>query len=96
MVLSSLSFNKNENSYANLNFSNNLNYAKDNDEWTLSSNSLANEYKGKNTIDADGFKLSFFGQPLDGDEFSLKPLNSSKAISMWTNNNNNIINLSLV
>ena len=58
-----------------------LNYAKDNDEWTLSSNSLANEYKGKNTIDADGFKLSFFGQPLDGDEFSLKPLNSSKAIN---------------
>ena len=33
---------------------------------------------GKQTIDGQGFKISFFGEPLDGDEFSIVPSSASK------------------
>ena len=49
--------------------------------WTLSSASLKNSVKGKETVETDGFKLSFFGRPLDGDEFSVIPTSASKGMN---------------
>ena len=36
---------------------------------------------GKQTIDGQGFKISFFGEPLDGDEFSIVPSSASKGMA---------------
>ena len=49
-------------------------------QWTMTSPSLSNDLSGTNEINAAGFKLSFFGNPLDADEFSLTPSNESKGM----------------
>ena len=42
---------------------------------------LKNPVTGKTTVETDGFKLSFFGNPLDGDEFSIIPTSASKGMN---------------
>ena len=51
------------------------------DKWTLSSDSLKANVIGKDSIETDGFKLSFFGNALDGDEFSIVPTSASKGMN---------------
>ena len=49
-------------------------YDEKTDLWNLYSNGSQNIVKsGKETIETDGFKISFFGNALDGDEFSIVP-----------------------
>ena len=40
-------------------------YNEETDLWNLSSNNLKNFASGKETIETDGFKISFFGNPFD-------------------------------
>lgn len=56
-----------------------LQYNEKNDLWNLSSPSTEG-VSGKNTLIAKGFTISIFGNPLDGDEFSLTPKNESSAL----------------
>ena len=56
-------------------------YHEDDQLWKLTSESLKSPITGNQTIDAEGFKISFFGQPLDGDEFSIIPSSASKGMS---------------
>ena len=56
-------------------------YDQKTDLWTLSSDTLKEKVLGKNSIETDGFKLSFFGNPLDGDEFTIVPTNASKGMN---------------
>ena len=51
------------------------------DVWNLSSDNLKNIASGKETIETDGFKISFFGNPLDGDEFSIVEDSASSGMS---------------
>ena len=51
----------------------NVIYDEKSDLWTLSASTLKTSVTGKETVETDGFKLSFFGSPLDGDEFSIVP-----------------------
>ena len=46
----------------------NVIYDKKNDIWTLTSESLKTPVTGTQSIETEGFKLSFFGNALDGDE----------------------------
>ena len=56
-------------------------YNEESDLWNLSSVSLKNIASGKETIETDGFKISFFGNPLDGDEFSIVKDSASSGMS---------------
>ncbi len=56
-------------------------YNEESDVWNLSSDSLKNIASGKETIETDGFKISFFGNPLDGDEFSIIEDSASSGMS---------------
>ncbi len=56
-------------------------YHENEDLWKLSSDALDRVISGKQTIDGQGFKISFFGEPLDGDEFSILPSSASKGMS---------------
>ena len=56
-------------------------YNEETDLWNLSSNNLKNFASGKETIETDGFKISFFGNPLDGDEFSITEDSASSGMS---------------
>ena len=56
-------------------------YNENEDLWKLTSDSLKNSIAGKQTIEGQGFKISFFGEPLDGDEFSIVPSSASKGMS---------------
>ena len=56
-------------------------YHENEDLWKLSSNNSITQLSGRQTIDAEGFKISFFGQPLDGDEFSIVPSSASRGMS---------------
>ena len=59
----------------------NVIYDESNDIWTLTSDSLKTPVTGKVSIETDGFKLSFFGNALDGDEFNIVPTNASKGMN---------------
>ena len=56
-------------------------YNEELDVWNLSSDNLKNIASGKETIETDGFKISFFGNPLDGDEFSIVEDSASSGMS---------------
>ncbi len=56
-------------------------YNEESDLWNLSSDSLKNIASGKEIIETDGFKISFFGNPLDGDEFSIIEDSASSGMS---------------
>ena len=56
-------------------------YNEESDLWNLSSDNLKNIASGKETIETDGFKISFFGNPLDGDEFSIVEDSASSGMS---------------
>ncbi len=56
-------------------------YHENEDLWKLSANNLTTQLSGRQTIDAEGFKISFFGQPLDGDEFSIVPSSASRGMN---------------
>ena len=56
-------------------------YNEELDLWNLSSDNLKNIASGKETIETDGFKISFFGNPLDGDEFSIVEDSASSGMS---------------
>ncbi len=56
-------------------------YNEESDLWNLSSENLKNIATGKETIETDGFKISFFGNPLDGDEFSIIEDSASSGMS---------------
>ena len=56
-------------------------YNEETDLWNLSSNNLKNFASGKETIETDGFKISFFGNPFDGDEFSITEDSASSGMS---------------
>ena len=47
----------------------------------MSSDNFKNIGSGKETIETDGFKISFFGNPLDGDEFSIVEDSASSGMS---------------
>ena len=49
--------------------------------WNLSSEFLKNSINGKDSIEAPGFKISFFGKALDGDEFDIIPTSASKGMN---------------
>ena len=57
-----------------------LDYNEDNDRWTLSSNSLSKPITGSNNIQTTGFTITFFGDPQDGDSFSIEPVSESKGM----------------
>ena len=57
-----------------------VSYSQASNQWSLTAPHLSNSITGKNEINAEGFKLNFFGNPLDADEFILTPSNESKAI----------------
>ena len=59
----------------------NVIYNEKDDLWTLSASTLKNSVTGKETVETDGFKLSFFGRPLDGDEFNIVPTSASKGMN---------------
>ena len=59
----------------------NVIYDESNDIWTLTSDSLKTPVTGKLSIETDGFKLSFFGNALNGDEFNIVPTNASKGMN---------------
>ncbi len=59
----------------------NVIYDESNDIWTLTSDSLKTPVTGKQSIETDGFKLSFFGNALNGDEFNIVPTNASKGMN---------------
>ena len=44
-------------------------YHENEELWKLTSDDIKTPITGKQTIDGQGFKISFFGEPLDGDEF---------------------------
>jgi len=56
-------------------------YNKESDLWNLSSSNFKNIASGKETIETDGFKISFFGNALDGDEFSIKEDSASSGMT---------------
>ncbi len=56
-------------------------YHENEELWKLTSDDLKIPISGNQTIDAEGFKISFFGNPLDGDEFSIVPSSASKGMS---------------
>ncbi len=56
-------------------------YHENEELWKLTSDDLKIPISGNQTIDAEGFKISFFGEPLDGDEFSIIPSSASKGMS---------------
>lgn len=56
-------------------------YHENEELWKLTSDDLKIPISGNQTIDAEGFKISFFGNPLDGDEFSILPSSASKGMS---------------
>ena len=57
-------------------------YDEKSDLWNLYSNGNQSIIKsGKETIETDGFKISFFGNALDGDEFSIEPDSPSSGMS---------------
>ena len=56
-------------------------YHENEDLWKLTSDFDSNVISGKQTIDGQGFKISFFGEPLDGDEFSIVPSSASKGMA---------------
>jgi len=49
--------------------------------WTLTASSMESPKTGTTTVETEGFKLSFFGTPLDGDEFSIVPTSAAKGMS---------------
>ncbi|MAI60770.1 MAG: flagellar hook-associated protein FlgK [Rickettsiales bacterium] len=59
----------------------NVIYDQKNDIWTLTSESLKTTVTGTQLIETEGFKLSFFGNALDGDEFSIVPTSASKGMN---------------
>ena len=59
----------------------NVIYDQKNDLWTLTSDVLKNKITGQNSIETDGFKLSFFGNALDGDEFTIQPTSAAKGLN---------------
>ncbi len=59
----------------------NVIYDESNDIWTLTSDSLKTPVTGKLSIETEGFKLSFFGNALNGDEFNIVPTNASKGMN---------------
>lgn len=56
-----------------------LNYDANDDLWTLTSSNTPT-ITGKDKIESNGFSVSFFGTPLDGDEFTLSPTNESAGL----------------
>ncbi len=60
-------------------------YHENEDLWKLTSDLDSNVTSGKQTIDGQGFKISFFGEPLDGDEFSIVPSSASKGMAFLLN-----------
>ncbi len=56
-------------------------YHEDEDLWKLTSDNLKESISGRQTIESQGFKISFFGDPLDGDEFSIVPSSASKGMN---------------
>jgi len=50
-------------------------------EWNLTSEKIKTAITGTETIEAPGFRISFFGQPLDGDEFNITPTSASKGMN---------------
>ena len=59
----------------------NVIYDEKTDLWTLSATTLKIPVTGKTTVETDGFKLSFFGNPLNGDEFSIVPTSAAKGMN---------------
>ena len=49
--------------------------------WTLTASSMKSPKTGTTTVETEGFKLSFFGTPLDGDEFSIVPTSAAKGMN---------------
>ena len=56
-------------------------YNEESDVWNLSSTSSQLIASGKEIIETDGFKISFFGNALDGDEFSILPDSASSGMT---------------
>ena len=56
-------------------------YHENEELWKLTSDDIKTPITGKQTIDGQGFKISFFGEPLDGDEFSIVPSSASKGMA---------------
>mgnify|MGYP006262673177 FL=1 len=59
----------------------NVIYDEKTDLWTLSAPTLKTPVTGTTTVETDGFKLSFFGNPLNGDEFSIVPTSAAKGMN---------------
>tara|TARA_E500000178_G_scaffold272338_1_gene270500 strand:- start:7613 stop:12694 length:5082 start_codon:yes stop_codon:yes gene_type:complete len=57
-----------------------LSYLADNNQWRLTSENTETALLGSEKIVASGFTITFFGQALDGDEFTLKPTNESEGM----------------
>ncbi len=59
----------------------NVIYDENQNLWTLTADSLKQAVTGSNSIEIEGFKLSFFGAALNGDEFNIIPTSSSKGMN---------------
>jgi len=59
----------------------NVIYNEKNNLWSLTSESITKPITGSNSIEANGFKVSFFGTPLDGDEFDIIKTGASKGMN---------------
>ena len=59
----------------------NVIYDQKTDLWTLTAPTLKSSPTGTTTVETEGFKLSFFGNPLDGDEFSIIPTSAAKGMN---------------
>ena len=58
----------------------NLEYSQSSESWNLTGNSLNSTVSGKNNLEGLGFTISIFGSALDGDSFTLSPVNESKGM----------------
>lgn len=58
-----------------------LEYNAKNQQWNLSAPSLENNIVGSRTgLSGPGFEITFFGEPMDGDSFSLTPKSESSGM----------------
>ena len=57
-----------------------LDFNANNNTWSLTSASLQNPVTGINKIQTSGFTITFFGDPKDGDSFTIQPVSESKGM----------------
>ena len=59
----------------------NVIYNEETNLWTMTAPSLTDPVQGSEVLETDGFKLSFFGNALNGDEFNIVPTSPSKGMN---------------